>query len=139
MSNESVKDRKVKINLHPTTCNICGGQVVYTTNDSVYGRRYGSGYCYLCTRCGAYVGTHRPDPKRALGLLANKDMREWKIKCHELFDSFWKDRDGAGRLRKELYKRLADEMGIEYEMCHFGYFDIRQLKQAYQIIEQWKD
>ena len=66
-------------------------------------------------------------------------MREWKIKCHELFDSFWKDRDGAGRLRKELYKRLADEMGIEYEMCHFGYFDIRQLKQAYQIIEQWKD
>ena len=46
--------------LYPKTCNICGGEVIYTTNDKIYGKRYGSGYCYLCTNCGAYVGTHRP-------------------------------------------------------------------------------
>lgn len=46
------------INTHPTRCNICGGPVTYGSNARIYGKEYGSGYCYLCERCGAYVGTH---------------------------------------------------------------------------------
>ena len=40
---------------HPTVCNICGGKVSYVSNARVYGSRYGSGWCYLCESCGAYV------------------------------------------------------------------------------------
>ena len=45
------------INTHPTRCNICGGAVTYGSNSRIYGREYGSGYCYLCEQCGAYVGS----------------------------------------------------------------------------------
>ena len=71
MSNKRNRDKKsgqperrpCAVDTHPTTCNLCGGQVIYTSNERVYGRKYGSGYCYLCTCCGAYVGTHEPRPR----------------------------------------------------------------------------
>lgn len=78
------------INLAPKKCNLCDGKVIYTTNDTIYGKRYGSGYCYICTNCRAYVGTHGPRPKEALGLLADDRMRKGKTVCHELFDKYWK-------------------------------------------------
>lgn len=81
----------MKVYLRPTKCNLCGGNVIYTTNDRIYGKKYGSGYCYLCTACGAYVGTHRPRPKEALGILANERMKKGKRVCHEIFDKLWKN------------------------------------------------
>lgn len=123
-----------KIDLHPKKCNVCGGLVLYTNNKYIYGRSYGSGKCYLCTKCGAYVGTHEPRPDEALGLLANKQMRSWKMKCHEIFDEFWKcGSNGKQRrqLRNMAYERLAEMMQIPLEECHFGYFDLLQLKKAY--------
>ena len=39
--------------LQPKVCNICGGDVEYITNDKIYGKKYGSGYCYHCTKCGS--------------------------------------------------------------------------------------
>ena len=127
------------IEIHPKICNLCGGRGEYMNNARIYGKQYGSGYCYRCTVCGAYVGTHKPRPKEAMGILADSEMREWKRKCHNLFDSFWK---AAGkrkqRRRRQLYIRLAGEMGIRIEECHFGYFDREQLRCAYRIIEGWK-
>ena len=38
---------------HPTKCNICGGLVKYIPNKEIYGKSYGSGFCYYCTNCGA--------------------------------------------------------------------------------------
>lgn len=125
----------MKVYLQPTTCNLCGGNVIYTTNDRIYGKKYGSGYCYLCTACGAYVGTHRPRPKEALGILANERMKKGKRVCHEIFDKLWKN----GRERRVLYAKLAEEMGIPVEMCHFGYFDMEQLKRAYKILKKWEE
>ncbi len=119
--------------LHPTKCNICGGEVEYISNDKIYGRPFGSGYCYRCRKCGARVGTHRPRPKDALGLLANEEMREMKMKCHSIFDSHWHTK----KQRKKCYKKLAEEMGIAVSNCHFGYFDIAQLNKAYEIIKGW--
>lgn len=128
-----------KINIYPTKCNLCGGKVIYTQNDTIYGKRYGSGYCYLCTKCGAYVGTHKPRPKEALGLLADDRMRKGKMACHEKFDSFWKGKKNAKRKRAALYENLAEEMGIEVTNCHFGYFTLDELKKAYRIIRGWKN
>lgn len=122
------------INTHPTRCNICGGRVTYGSNARIYGREYGSGYCYLCEQCGAYVGTHKPRPRKALGLLADEPMREGKKMCHAIFDSFWKRKPKAGKKRHDLYCWLAHEMEMPVEDCHFGYFDIDQLRRAYIIL-----
>lgn len=122
------------IDPHPTTCNICGGHVIFTSNASIYGKEYGSGKCYLCQNCGAYTGTHRPRPREALGLLADEQMRKGKVACHDLFDPHWKGKPKARKKRNDLYAWLADKMGIPVEECHFGYFDIHQLRQAYKIL-----
>ena len=127
------------VNLYPTRCNICGGKVIYTSNANIYGREYGSGKCYLCLQCGAYVGTHKPYPKRALGLLADESMRKGKMMCHEIFDSKWKGKQKSHKKRNDMYLWLSKMMGIPVSECHFGYFDIEQLRQAYKIILKIKD
>jgi hypothetical protein len=119
------------VNVFPEICNLCGGKVIYTTNDKIYGRRYGSGYCYLCTNCRAYVGTHKPRPKEAFGILANEEMRNLKKLCHSIFDNLWK----TPQERITKYKLLAQKMGIEEKNCHFGYFDLYLLNKAYEILK----
>lgn len=124
------------IDLHPKRCNICGGRVVFTSNSVVYGKEYGSGKCYLCQSCGAYTGTHRPRPREAFGLLADEPMRKGKVMCHDLFDAMWRGKPKTQKKRKDLYWWLADQMDIPFEECHFGYFDIQQLRQAYRILRE---
>lgn len=123
---------------YPKKCNLCGGKVIYVSNERIYGKKYGSGYCFLCTKCNAYVGTHIPQPKKALGLLADETMRKGKIMCHSIFDPLWKGKKRAHYKRLRLYKKLAKEMDIPIEYCHFGYFDIEQLRKAYRIIKSWE-
>jgi len=123
------------IDLHPTRCNICGGHVVFISNAAIYGKEYGSGKCYLCQSCGAYTGTHKPRPREALGLLADEPMRKGKVLCHDLFDAMWQGKRKARKKRKDLYAWLADRMGIPVEECHFGYFDIHQLRRAYLMLK----
>lgn len=123
------------IDLHPTKCNLCGGQVIFTSNALIYGKEYGSGRMYFCTNCHAYVGTHKPRPEEAMGILADSKMRTMKNKCHKLFDAKWlgaKDRRGA---RKISYTELAEKMAIDVSECHFGYFDLEQLEKAYLILK----
>lgn len=119
---------------NPKICNICGGKVIYCSNARIYGKEYGSGFCYLCNNCGAYVGTHKPRPREALGLLADERMRTGKKMCHAIFDQFWKGKPKSHKKRNDLYRWLANEMGIKTEDCHFGYFDIFQLRKAYKIL-----
>jgi hypothetical protein len=128
----------MQINLHPTVCNLCGGEVIYTSNAKVYGREYGSGKCYYCTKCHAYVGTHKPRPKEALGLLADKEMRDLKMQCHTLFDKQWKTESTSKKrhlARKRAYKELAKRLSIPVSECHFGYFDMDMLKKTYVILQ----
>lgn len=127
------------INLKPTTCNLCNGEVIFTSNKMVYGKEYGSGKMYYCLQCGAYVGTHEPRPTEALGLLADKEMRDMKMKCHDLFDAKWKNETTSKKRHKArhaAYKQLANTLQIPIEDCHFGYFDITTLHKVYDILTQ---
>lgn len=126
------------INLHPTVCNLCGGKVVFTSNSKIYGKEYGSGRCYLCTKCGAFVGTHEPKPDVAYGILSNSQMREAKKKLHSIFDPYWQGKPNKNKLRSALYYWLGEQMGIPPEESHFGYFDLLMLERAYQIMQSVK-
>lgn len=127
------------IDLHPKRCNLCGGAVAYVSNAKIYGKQYGSGYCYLCTKCGAYVGTHKPRPREALGILADDKMRKGKMMCHEIFDSKWRGQPKSRKKRRDLYAWLAHRLDIPISECHFGYFDLDMLRRAYQILLEVKD
>ena len=124
----------------PKTCNLCGGPVVYVTNDKIYhGKRYGSGFAYLCTKCRAYTGTHVPRPSKALGILANAEMRNLKMQCHAIFDPIWIPAKHYRRdARRNAYARLAKAMNISVKDCHFGHFDKPQLEKALSILKDWQ-
>lgn len=127
------------IDLNPKKCNLCGGKVIYTSNSRIYGSEYGSGKCYFCTNCGAYVGTHKPRPREALGILGNVEMRDMKMKCHELFDPKWKNEPTSRKrhiARQKAYRQLAEKLNIPYNECHFGYFDMDMLNKAYGILKE---
>lgn len=119
----------------PTECNLCGGEVEYISNRRIYGRSIGSGKCYRCKACGAYVGTHVPRPKEALGVLSDDRMRTGKTFCHLLFDKRWKSARNKRKARTREYEWLAEKMGIPVCECHFGYFDLEQLRRAYKILK----
>lgn len=126
-----------KINLRPSTCNLCKGMVIFTSNALIYGKEYGSGKMYYCTECKSFVGTHKDRPTIALGILANKEMRNLKQSCHDVFDRRWKNEhslEDRKFKRKLAYKNLANKLEIPVEYCHFGYFNIELLKKAYDIL-----
>ena len=132
------------IDLHPEKCNLCNGKVIYTSNAILYGREYGSGKIYYCTKCKAYVSTHKPRPKEAMGILANAEMRKLKNECHEIFDLKWKNQSTSKKryqARKNAYRELAKQLGIKEEECHFGYFDKDMLLASKRVLENnpyWK-
>lgn len=124
--------------LQPKVCNICKKDtVIYASNSIIYGKEYGSGKCYYCTNCGSYVGTHKPRPTEAMGLLATKEMRDMKMKCHDLFDATWKNEKERHKARKASYERLAKDLNIPVDECHFGWFDMDMLIKAYDILLNW--
>lgn len=130
------------VDLFPKMCNLCGGTVIFTSNSEIYGKEYGSGKCYLCIQCFAYVGTHEPRPQEAYGILSDERMRKGRKMCHELFDFMWANgaegKKGQKKaLKKErgrMYQWLANKLGIPVAECHFGYFDIHMLRKAYRIL-----
>lgn len=126
--------RKIKHGVPPfdmTVCPYCGSHVILTSNSAIYGREYGNGKCYKCTKCDAYVGVHT-GTRIPLGRLANKELRELKKKCHALFDPMWKSGEKS---RGECYRWLSGKLQIPLRECHFGWFDKEQLLQSLNILE----
>lgn len=74
-----------------------------------------------------------------MGILADDAMRKGKKMCHAIFDSFWKGKPKAQKKRKDLYSWLSNEMQVPIDDCHFGYFDIFQLRKAYVILKGIQD
>src|SRR5574344_786199 len=118
---------------HPKICQLCGGNVIYTSNSIIYGKEYGNGKCYYCQNCHNYVGVHN-NTDIALGIIADEDMRTLKKECHNIFDKLWKD----NKRRNNLYYELSKQMNIKREHCHFGHFDKTELKQALEILKNNK-
>jgi len=127
----------VSINLKPTECNICGGKVTLTDMVEVGIKPFGSGKCYYCTDCGAYVGTHKTRYREAMGILADAETRRLRARCHAEFDRHY----GSITGRRRCYYYLSVDMGIKKEDCHIGFMDKEQLKQVLELMktEGWRN
>lgn len=92
-----------------------GGSVIYPYRPDLYSKKF-----YLCEPCGAYVGCHRGTDK-ALGRLANAELRKAKMAAHAAFDPLWT----AGIMKRwEAYAWLAEQLGLPRDEAHIGMFDV---------------
>lgn len=110
-------------------CPYCGKDTAYVDSEVVYRQSYGM--IYLCADCLAWVGVHK-GTDNALGRLADKELREWKIKAHAAFDPIWQ----TGIMKRgHAYHWLAKMLDIPDEYCHMGYFSVATCKRVVEIIE----
>lgn len=61
----------------------------------------------------------------------NERQEKRKI-AHLWFDRLWRNHEE----RDEYYKKLAAEMKIPYEKCHFSLMNEKQLDEAIKIIKR---
>jgi hypothetical protein len=99
-------------------CPYCGKLAAWIPNEQVYGKRYGKSYmCYYCAPCDAYVGCHN-NTRKPLGVMANKELRGWRMQAHKAVDPLWK----SGRYKRGVvYAKLSDAFK---RPIHIGESDI---------------
>ena len=96
---------------------------------------------YICRPCDAWVGVHKGTDK-ALGRLANKELREAKKEAHFWFDKiaktnliykvFPKYMDGVSN-RNRAYLWLSEQLGIPRDICHIGMMDVADCKRVIEL------
>lgn len=100
------------------SCPYCGNPTKLVEDTQIYGRSYGT-KCYICEPCGAWVGCHKNSDK-ALGRVANKELRELKHRAHEAFDPLWKE---CHLSRIAAYEIRSIAFGLPPEQTHIGMFN----------------
>ncbi len=121
------------IDKKPKICPFCGSEVKFGSMDEFGIRNFESGYCYICTNCGAYTGTSKKSPFEALGTLADKETRRLRGECHNEFKKHHMTSYG----KSLVYYKLSKELNIPYEECHFGYMDKNMLRKSLDIMKNW--
>ena len=70
-------------------CPYCGRETELIDSSEIYhGVSYG--WMYICRPCDAYVGCYNGTTK-ALGRLADAELRKYKHEAHDVFDLIWKN------------------------------------------------
>jgi hypothetical protein len=119
---------KVKVpNLSTLHCPYCWGEAYLRDNSIIYGKPLGSGKSFICENfphCNTYVGTHR-GRFLPFGTLANRELRELRIKCHEKFDKKWM----TGKMKRiDAYRWLSRLIEIPESETHIGSFTVEQCR-----------
>jgi hypothetical protein len=117
----------------PTICPLCGEKVLYGRRTDFGITPFQSGYCYYCSGCGGYVGTHRKNPKDALGTISKGSTRMLRVLCHKEFDKHYYTFTG----KNQAYYRLSKDLGIDFHDCHFGHMDEQMLRKSLNIMKGW--
>jgi len=124
-------------------CPYCGRLTEFVDSKKVYGKSYGM--IYLCESCDAFTGVHEGTSK-AHGRLGNKELREAKHKAHQYFDKIartslinkiWDKWIPNVSNRNKAYKWLAQQMGIDEEICHIGMMDVEQCMRVIEICKPY--
>lgn len=113
--------------LQGKVCPYCGEPSQFIDSSVIYGKSYGM--IYNCQLCDAYVGVHRGTDK-ALGRLADSELRYWKKQAHKAFDPIWK----SGLMkRKAAYAWLSEKLQISPEYTHIGMMDIDGCQRVIEV------
>lgn len=86
-------------NHREVTC-FCGSPAKLGSNATIYGKEYGNGMAWICTRfpaCRGYVGAHNTGD--ALGTIVDADTKKLRMRIHAIIDPLWREANN-GRSRK---------------------------------------
>lgn len=110
-------------------CPYCKKPSQYVKDSSiVFSRDFGP--IYYCKTDSAWVGVHKGEPTKALGRLANAELRELKKEAHAAFDPVWKSNYKS---RQQAYYWLSVKLGIPKEYTHIGFFGVETCKKLIEI------
>ena len=114
-------------------CRYCGGPVEFVDSARVYrGKSYGM--IYDCRPCDAYVGVHKGTDK-PLGTLANRELRQWRMRAHSAFDPMWQ----KGKMtRRDAYSWMQTALSMSAEQAHISRFDVEQCERLVCAINMTK-
>ena len=108
----------------PVVCPYCNKEAPWISNEEVYGKRYGKSYmCYWCEPCDAYVGCHQ-NTRVPLGIMANKFLRQQRMKIHRIIDPLWKSGEYT---RKSIYGRITNEIRREFHVGNCNELDCKEI------------
>lgn len=120
-------------------CAYCGKPTEYIDSGEVYRKSYGM--IYICRPCEAWVGVHKGTDK-ALGRVANDELRFAKKEAHYWFDPIWMERVNQGiskqEARNEAYEWLSCAMKLPRDICHIGMFDVSQCELVVELCQKRK-
>lgn len=109
-------------------CPYCGRESELIDSAEIYnGKSYGK--MYICRPCDAYVGCLWSSNK-ALGRLANAELRKYKHEAHNIFDQIWEKRLMG---RHKAYTWLSQQLGTKRSLTHIGMFDVELCKKVIQL------
>lgn len=102
-------------------CPYCGCEAEFVDSARVYrGKSYGM--IYDCRPCDAYVGVHKGTDK-PLGTLANRELRQMRMRAHAAFDPMWK----RGTMsRRDAYGWMQRTFGMTAEQAHISRFGVAE-------------
>lgn len=99
------------------------------------------GHVYYCKPCEAWVGVHN-GTTQSLGSVANKELREWRIKAHAHFDLLWikkmkVEKCSKTKARKAGYAWLAKKLNLEVNNTHISWFEVDMCKKVIDICKPY--
>lgn len=113
-------------------CKKCNKKAELVTGKYIhpFNNRYKHNNYYICKVCGDYVGCHKGTTK-ALGALANKELRKKRVQVHQEFDLLW----NTTTTRKQAYINFAKKLNISLSECHIAMFDDETCDRALRILK----
>ena len=117
-------------------CPYCKQPSEYVDSKIIYGNGKSYGMVYYCKKCAAWVGTHKGEPEKALGRLADNHLRQWKKNAHERFNLLY---ELNYKTRGNAYKWLSERLGIPQKYTHIGMFNVETCKRVVKECNQFYD
>lgn len=103
----------------PLRCPHCGAVMMLRPASEIYHDCTSDKKLLVCNnfpRCDTYVGVH-PGTDIPLGVPANGDLRNLRIRAHRKFDLIWKT---GIMTRENAYRWFADSFGLRLQDAHIG-------------------
>ncbi len=120
-------------------CPYCNCETELVSDKEIYGpnSNYGGKYYRCLNDKDHYVGTYSNNQK-SLGRVANKELRQWKMRGHKTFDPLWNTDNSIFEKQQDAYSWLSEQMKLEMKYTHFGMFTIKQCQDAIKYCQELK-
>lgn len=125
---EAYTDEERRFVFSGLVCPYCANKTQLIDSAEIYhGTSYGM--VYRCLDCEAYVGCYS-GTHHALGILADKSLREAKHQAHFYFDQLWKPKVTK---RHAWYQWLSKTLSIPIEFTHIGMSNVEQCNKIIEV------